>query len=163
MNIVYIHGLDSKLSPEKRAVLSKFGKVISPDIDYYSNPAAIDSILKEIKDQDIDVVIGSSMGGFAAYYVSTAIKKPALLFNPALKKRSVEQEVPSFSIDSLSVKQFIIGAQDQVVDPADTLQFLSSCYNSFTDFHIHIRPELDHNIPVPTFEFEVRTFFQNLI
>lgn len=162
MNILYIHGLDSKLSADKKAILSQYGTVNSPDIDYYNNPAAIDMILKKIEGKDIDVVIGSSMGGFAAYYISTAIEKPALLFNPALQERSVEQEVPSFSIGAFSFKYFVIGAQDTVVNPGDTLRFLSLSYNNFTNFHIHLRPELDHGIPVPTFEEEVRSFFQVL-
>lgn len=162
MNILYLHGLDSKLSPEKKAILSQFGKVISPDIDYYSNSAAIDFILSEIENQNIDVVIGSSMGGFAAYYVSTALEKPALLFNPALHQRSVEQEVPSFLINTHNLKQFVLGAQDDVVNPAHTLQFLSRSFNRFTDFYIHLRPELNHGIPVPTFEYEVQSFIQRL-
>lgn len=162
MNILYIHGLDSKLSPEKKAILSQFGHVSSPDINYYTNPSAIDSILQEIKGRNIDVVIGSSIGGFAAYYVSLAIEKPALMFNPALKKRSVAQEVPTFSRRSVDLKLFILGAQDEVVDPAHTLGFLSLAFNEFTDYHIHIRPELTHNIPLDVFENEVASFFKLL-
>ena len=162
MNIVYLHGLDSKLSPEKKEILEKFGNVISPEMDYYSDANSIESILKYLSDKKIDVVIGSSMGGFAGYYVSTALKKPALLFNPALKSRSVEQIIPSIPINSRSVKQFVLGAVDDVVNPGETLGFISKTFNEFTEFHIHLRTGLTHNIPLDVFEEEVGAFL-NLV
>ncbi len=159
MKILYIYGLDSKLSLEKRTILEKFGEVNAPDLDYYNNPKAIISILEKYENEGIDVVIGSSMGGFAAYYVSTVLKKPALLFNPALKRRSVEQSIPSVAITSYTLKHFVIGAEDTMVNPGDTLNFITEKYNEFTDFHLHIRPKLAHSIPVPVFEEEVKNFF----
>lgn len=162
MNILYLHGLDSKLSPEKKRILEKFGEVVSPEINYYEDPQAIQSILKEMQQRELDVVLGTSIGGFAGYYVSTALKKPALLFNPALKQRSVEQATPSFEILSPVLKQFVIGAGDEVVIPADSMEFLSTAYNNFTNFHLHLRPGLGHNIPLDVFEEEVTFFFDLL-
>lgn len=158
MKILYIHGLESKLSQEKRAILERFGAVSAPDLDYFKDPDAIESILNTYRKEGIEVVIGSSMGGFAAYYVATVLNSPALLFNPALRKRSVEQTIPSVAINSYSLKHFIIGADDNVVNPGDTLGFISETYNEFTDFHLHIRPKLAHSIPVDVFEEEVENF-----
>lgn len=162
MQILYIHGLDSKLSPEKREILQKFGEVLSPDLNYYENPDVIDSILQEVEEEEIDLIIGSSIGGFAAYYVSTALGKPALLFNPALRERSVRQNIPNPSEKSLNLKQFVLGAKDVVVDPADTLQFIAGHYASFTGLHLHLRPELTHNITLDVFEEEVASFIKKL-
>jgi uncharacterized protein len=161
MNILYIYGLDSKLSPEKRTILEKFGNVFTPDIDYYSDTEAINSIMAQMKGIEINVVIGSSMGGFSGYYISTHLAVPALLFNPALEKRSIEQEVPDKIIDEKTRKKFILGAIDDVIDPGDTLRFLSRNFNEHTDFHIHIVPELTHNIPVSIFEEVVKEFFNS--
>lgn len=158
MYILYIHGLDSKLSPEKREILQKFGQVVSPDLNYYENPDAIDSILQEVEEEEIDVVIGSSMGGFAAYYVSAALGKPALLFNPALKKCSVKQNIPNPSAKSARMKQFVLGAKDDVVDPVDTFEFLADNFTIYNGVHLHLRPELTHNIPLDVFEEEVTSF-----
>lgn len=162
MNIVYLHGLDSKLSLEKKEILEKFGDVIAPEIDYYSNENAIKSLVDYLKDKKVDLIIGSSIGGFAGYYVSTALKKPALLFNPALKNRSVEQIIPSIPINSRSVKQFVLGVMDDVVNPGETLGFISKTFNEFTDFHIHLRTGLTHNIPLDVFEEEIESFL-NLV
>jgi len=158
MNILYIYGLDSKLSHEKKAVLENYGRVLTPTIDYYTDPAAISSIVKEMKNEKIDAVIGSSMGGFAGYYISTILGVPALLFNPALEERSVEQEVPQLELKERTSKQFLLGALDDVIDPGDTLRFLAGCYNNHTNFHLHIMPGLTHNIPVDIFTVEVDEF-----
>lgn len=163
MKILYLHGLESKLSQEKRTILERFGEVSAPDLDYYNNPDAIESIVEKYGKTGIDVVIGSSMGGFAAYYVSTVVGKPALLFNPALRKRSVEQSIPSVAINSYTLKHFVIGADDPVVHPGDTLNFIAETYNEFTDFHLHIRPKLFHSIPVDVFEEEVEKFFNEFM
>ena len=162
MNILYLHGLDSKLSDEKKAVLEKFGNVYAPDLNYYEDPDAIETILDYYPDVEINAVIGSSMGGFAGYYVANALDRPALLFNPALVKRSVHQNIPEKKNSYNSLKQIVLGQQDEVVDPADTLKFLSKNFNSVTNFYLHLVPQNGHNIPVPLFEEEVSSFFEKL-
>lgn len=162
MNILYLHGLDSKLSPKKRQILEKYGKVFAPDLDYYQDPNAIESILKMYQDVELNTVIGSSMGGFAAYHVSNALFRPALLFNPALEKRSVPQTIPAEENNYNNLKQIIIGQRDDVVAPADTLSFLSKNFNPVTDIHLRLVPWLGHRIPVELFEKEVELFFERL-
>ena len=161
MNILYLHGLDSKLSPEKKAILEKYGKVHAPNLNYYTNPDAIETILEMYADVDINTVIGSSMGGFVAYHVSNALLRPALLFNPALKKRSVPQNIPSEGGHN-NLKQIVVGQRDDVVSPADTFSFLMKNFNPVTDIHLHLVPRLRHNIPVEFFEEEVKEFFGRL-
>lgn len=161
MNILYLHGLDSKLSPEKRAILEHYGKVIAADLNYYDNPDAIETILKMHRDVELDVVIGSSMGGFAGYHVSNALSLPALLFNPALQKRSVPQNIPSEKSHN-SLKYIILGQIDNVVIPADTLGYLAENFNPVTHLHLHLVPQLGHNIPVDFFEKEVKEFFRKV-
>lgn len=162
MNILYLHGLDSKLSSEKRAILEKYGKVFAPDLDYYQNPNIIESVLELFPDVDINTVIGSSMGGFAAYHVSNALFRPALLFNPALMKRSVPQNIPEDNNNYNNLKQIIIGQRDEVVSPADTLSFLAENFNPVTEIYLHLLPRLGHGIPVELFQEEVEQFFEKL-
>ena len=73
MNILYLHGLDSKLSPEKRQILENYGKVFAPDLNYYENPNVIQTLLKMYPDVEINTVIGSSIGGFAAFHVANVL------------------------------------------------------------------------------------------
>lgn len=162
MNILYLHGLDSKLSSEKREILERYGEVFAPDLNYYQNPDAIETILDSYSDVDINVVIGSSMGGFAGYHVANNLFRPALLFNPALKKRSVSQNIPGNTNSYNNLKQIVIGQRDEVVSPEDTLLFLSENFNPVTDIHLRLVPRLGHRIPPELFEEEVKSFFEKL-
>jgi predicted esterase YcpF (UPF0227 family) len=37
MNILYLHGLKSKLKEDKRKILEQYGRVFAPEIDYSEN------------------------------------------------------------------------------------------------------------------------------
>lgn len=161
MNILYLHGLDSKLSPEKRTILEKYGKVFAPDIDYYRDSGAIETILDMYAGVEINTVIGSSMGGFAGYHVSNILFRPALLFNPALRKSSVPQDIRDDDAYN-NLKHIVIGQRDDVVSPANTLFFLSENFNPVTDLYLRLVPRLGHRIPVELFEEEVESFFGKL-
>ena len=162
MNILYIHGLNGSLSEEKRTILENYGTVYSPSIDYESDNNSIENIRRQFVDGKIDVVMGSSMGGFVGYYLSIALKKPALLFNPALVSRSVFQNVPDYSNPNRSFKRLVLGAKDEVVDPKDTLKFIGERIAENMDYHISLRQDLAHRIPQDIFEYEVRSFFNHL-
>lgn len=162
MNILYLHGLDGDLAPEKRTILKKYGKVFSPAIDYRTTYNSIELLVEQYKNENIKVVIGSSMGGFVGYYIADAYQLPSLLFNPALSSRSVHQEVPVYKNPYLSFKQIVLGADDDVIDPRHTFTFLSKTLQEHTDYDIHVRQRLGHRIPVAVFEEEVAAFFKKI-
>ncbi len=136
--------------------------VFSPDINYYENPDAIRSILDSCSGRNIDVVLGSSIGGFAGYYVANALNLPALLFNPALKERSVRQNINDGNESFNNLKHIVIGQIDDVVAPRDTLDFLFENFNPVTDLYLHVVPQLGHNIVIDFFEKEVTDFFNKV-
>ncbi|QDO95304.1 hypothetical protein FNB79_15435 [Formosa sediminum] len=162
MNILYIHGLNGSLSAEKRTILEKKGTVYAPAIDFENTPDSIVQIIASYQEIDINVVIGSSMGGFAGYYVSNALQRPALLFNPALAKRSVLQNVPELPYNKSVLKHIILGTADNVIDPKDTLQFLGNTIAFHPEYSIHLYNDLAHRIPVKIFEEAVSEFFSKL-
>lgn len=163
MNILYLHGLSSSgLGSEKRKILGKYGKVYSPAIDYRTEPNSIELLVEQYKNEKIKVIIGSSMGGFIGYYIADSYQLPSLLFNPALASRSVNQRIPTYKNPYLSFKQIVIAAKDEVIDPKETLLFLSRTLQEHTDYHIHIRQDIQHQIPVDVFEEEVKLFFKKI-
>lgn len=83
MNILYLHGLDSSLNESKRAVLEDYGDVFAPDINYREDPNKMQRLIVEFKDLNIEVIIGSSLGGFMGYHLADAFQVPTLVFNPA--------------------------------------------------------------------------------
>lgn len=159
MNILYLHGLDSSLSFEKEKVLEKYGKIFSPAIDYRNNYESISLLIEQFKNDKISVVIGSSMGGYAGYYISDAYQKPALLFNPAMAMRSIPMKIPNIPEPYMSYKHFVLGLKDELINPSSTLEFLSDNLQRHTDYSIRIIQNLEHQIPVPIFKKEVELFF----
>ena len=163
MTILYLHGLESKLSDEKRAILEPFGTVIAPGMDYHNNSEVFDYLMKTYKNETIDCIIGSSMGGFMGYHLGLTFGCPALLFNPALAKRSVHQEIPE-TIKPKNHQRFsiVLGGKDQTVKPKKTLKFFSKNFLPTVQLEIKIRPELEHPIPLDVFTEECSSFLRSL-
>ncbi|RXJ49848.1 YqiA/YcfP family alpha/beta fold hydrolase [Gelidibacter gilvus] len=162
MKILYIHGLNGSLVPEKREVLERYGSVEAPSIDYENNPDSILWLNDQYKDAKIDVVMGSSMGGFAGYHLSKLLQLPALVFNPALAERSVVQNLPDTPETNNSHIHIVLGSKDPVVNPIDTLHFLGDLLLQEQDYNIRIRHDLEHRIPLDVFEEEVVRFMGGL-
>ncbi|WP_310991485.1 YqiA/YcfP family alpha/beta fold hydrolase [Aequorivita marina] len=159
MNILYLHGLDSSLNNDKRKILEKYGEVYAPQIDYRADSNSIATLLSKIENMVINTIIGSTMGGFAGYYIADALQIPALLFNPALAYRSVPQEIPSIKNSHSNFKHIVLGAKDETIDPKSTLAFLSKSIG-IDNYNINIRQDLAHRIPANIFKEEVKAFFK---
>lgn len=164
MKILYLHGLESKLSDEKRIILEAYGKVIAPDLDYKSNPNVFQELYDFYLNHEINVIIGSSMGGFMGYYLANSLGLCAMLYNPALPYRnSIEQIIPTHLLANLSpLLRIVLGGQDDVIKANDNLSFLSKNLVAQTDYSIVIKKDLAHQIPVDVFEEETKTFFEML-
>ena len=161
MNILYLHGLVGSLSQPKRSILEQYGAVYAPQLDYRNEPNCMRLIYEQFKDHNIDRLIGSSMGGYMGYYLSNALDCKALLFNPALAARPVEQEPMNFNPPTTQTKTLVLGAEDTEVPPKQTLQFLSK-QALCADYHIIIQRGLAHRIPITIFETAVQRFFTDL-
>lgn len=133
--------------------------VKAPEFNYFKTTHVIAQLIKQFEEGDIDCVMGSSMGGFVGYYVAQALGVPALLFNPALPYRSVEQGVPTIETVHTAPVHFVLGVEDEVVKAKDTLHFIAEKMPTPSLYHIHLRPGLGHRIPMPVFQEEVWRFF----
>ncbi len=161
MNILYLHGLKSKLKAEKRKVLEEYGKVYAPDIDYSIKHIQPELILESLKGTEINVVIGSSMGALNSYIISDSIGRPCLLFNPPLSKYVDDSQIRAHYLKGNSFKQIVLGGIDDVVDPKETLSFLANHIQK-EEIDIHIDPKLGHRIPPELFETQTKLFFSKL-
>ena len=54
--MLFLHGLESKLSDEKRSILEAYGTVIAPDLDYKSKPNIIQDLYDDYKNQEINMI-----------------------------------------------------------------------------------------------------------
>ncbi len=162
MKILFLHGLESKLSRPKRELLETYGSVIAPDLEYKTNPNIITELHTSFVNQNIDVIIGSSMGGFTGFYLAQHLNVPALLFNPALPSRSAHQNIPETTLQHNHVLQFVIGNKDDVVDPQLNLEFILCKVARTSDIRIHIIRNMMHRIPIEVLKTEAQSFFAAL-
>jgi hypothetical protein len=160
MNILYLHGLESKLSNPKRKILEEYGSVFAPDIDYNIRHIQPKLILGKFPDTEFNVIIGSSMGALNGYIISENIGRPALFFNPPLIKYQKVNLSARFT-KGLASKQILLGGSEEVVDPSETMEFLGRHLKE-SELEIFTDPQLAHRIPVEIFREQVKTFFSKL-
>ena len=85
MKIMYVHGFASKfdINSDKVKILSELGNVCGVTIDYSKSFISIRTKLIEFaKQEDVDLIVGTSMGGFYSLEVATALSIPCVIINP---------------------------------------------------------------------------------
>ena len=101
------------------------------------------------------------MGGFMGYHIAMHLGCPALLFNPALPIRSLNQNVPQNSIPKENQRfSIVLGSQDETVPAIANLKYFSENLLPTVQFQIKIRPDLAHQIPLEIFEEECSAFLR---
>lgn len=147
MRVAFFHGLESNPYTEKNIALeSQFEYVYAPPMDY-RDKNLFAKILKDVQSNDIDLLIGSSMGGWFAYCVSTITGTPCLLFNPAVQGRSFD---PIVSVGNKRAKHTIVlGKKDAVIDPNKTISWFSKSGIGTQSFTWE---SMEHRIPIGIFK-----------
>lgn len=155
--ILYLNGYQSKLIAPKQEILEKHGVLIAPFVDHHQENDIYLKYEKLVKEKNINLIIGSSMGGALGFLLSSNFNLPALLFNPAL---------PYYEVDFNPKKQIsayqkcILGKLDSVINPNNSLTYLNSL--ELPTMKIEILPELKHQIPVSVFNAEIEIFIHEL-
>jgi hypothetical protein len=100
----------------------------------------------------IDLLIGSSMGGYFAYCLSTHLGVKTLLFNPAVHSRSIEPVVIMGSKESTHL--VVLGNGDDIIRPELTEEF----FNKVGGTNIIIREDIGHIIPIEVFKNYIKLY-----
>jgi len=158
--ILYLHGLDSTLQDDRRAVLSLYGNIHAPHLDYRNTPNLYE-LLQE-KYRNVTAIIGSSAGGLVAYYLAQSLLKPCLLFNPAL---TYKEELPltiTTNPHYAAYMQIVIGLQDTVINPWQSLNILQNDLTPHQTLEVHLINTMAHSYPISIFKREVSLFFDKI-
>jgi predicted esterase YcpF (UPF0227 family) len=157
MKVAFFHGLESPARSEKNDILEelfRFENVYAPAMDYH-NPELYNEVLTHLQENPVDLLIGSSMGGYFAHSLSSILNIPTLLFNPALHSRSFEPENVVTGNYKPS-QSFVLGKNDTLIDPVKTLVLtLQKKYA----FPVGIAVEnIEHRIPFDIFRQHVSKY-----
>ena len=157
MKVLYLHGLNSSPKEEKIKILeSHFDEVYAPLIDWQNKEkrTKLFSIYANlIVNKNITHVIGSSMGGQMAFYLSLFCNINGLCFNPAFNYLYND-----FGFHTSKMKYtheiFIkLGKKDDVIDYRKTIDFIKK----FNNVNYEIL-DIDHTINTNTFNISVDEF-----
>lgn len=127
MNILFLHGLDSKPYQDRIDLLSKYGTVEMPFIDYRTETDVFGRISKIVESFNPDIIIGHSMGGILSYYLSVKYNKTNLMFMPAFFSSNAHfMNVPKdvINLQANNKKLAVIGTHDTAVDNKNTKKVL---------------------------------------
>lgn len=89
MKVLYIHGFNSAGYGDKINYLKRaFGprNIISPTLDYDPREAVyqLEFLTQAIKEKDRLYIVGTSLGGFYALFLSSKYRVPSVLINPSI-------------------------------------------------------------------------------
>lgn len=83
--ILSLHGYESTAFPDRLKILQNEGyNILAPEMNYPKVQNLFKKTYDTYKNEKIDLIVGSSMGGYFGYYLATLLNVPALLFNPAV-------------------------------------------------------------------------------
>lgn len=153
--ILYLHGLDGTLSEEKRKVLEQHFKIVAPQLDYRNTPDMFEKLSRLVVSENIQAVLGNSMGGCFAYHLSIHHSLPALCFNPALGNRPFQLPLPELKANNNPIV-FVLGGQDDVVPSVENFTWIRN--NPNPNFMLKWYNQIGHRVDIDTFEKEVKLF-----
>ena len=123
MKILYLHGYQGSPNWGRVEYLESLGhEVITPQIDYDKEHDFFLNLLE----MDFDFIVGNSLGGFVAFYLSIYKDKPSICINPPLYMGlKVRMNTPQqYDIKGCNRTSIIIGNDDEVVNPSKTYEWL---------------------------------------
>lgn len=100
MKILYVHGFGSSYDPEHEKIqyLKTLGTVIGVDVDYCDGFTSVfERVLDAVLTEKVDLIVGTSMGGYMAAHVGAEAGIPFVAMNPAIKPNiSLQRWVGAF-------------------------------------------------------------------
>jgi hypothetical protein len=153
--VLYLHGLESNQGGPKVDYLSSKCLICAPKLDY-KNPDCFQNIHKLLSENDFDLIIGSSMGGYLGFIMGEIFEIPTILFNPALHSRSFEPNNHFKPQLGNTFHYIILGNQDDIIDPNTTTKMLKDIIPNKIDdksfkYYIENIEGMGHRIPLDIF------------
>lgn len=154
MKTLYLHGLNSYPLPEKLDMLEKAGlNVVALHLDYANEKNVYQTLKNYALEEEVEFLVGSSLGGFIAFWLAEDLGLPCLLFNPAMTYgECLDSYEPEVSSRLCPARFVVIGAYDETIDPEESLRFFreqdeGECYQ-----RVITCDWLEHQIDFATFE-----------
>ncbi|MCO5230815.1 MAG: hypothetical protein M9958_06630 [Chitinophagales bacterium] len=158
-SVLYIHGYESSPIASKTTIISDLGySVIAPKIHYKEGINTFKRLKNLANYFDVKWLIGSSLGGYTAFWLSQELNIPTILFNPSLPFSKIDPGLAPKSIEIKNFQQHIfLGMQDDVVNPITTKEWLKQKH-LIDKVNIIEHPSNGHQIPLDVFHQTISSF-----
>ena len=144
---IYFHGLESSQGGIKVQFLDQEVDFLEAPAMDYTKEGIFEEWLDYVKNEEPDLLIGSSMGGYFAMALATHTGIPVLVFNPAIHSRSIEVKGLESGTEKLT-GLVVLGKKDEVINPGPTISMLQGTQNTLD---INIEKEMGHRVPLDVF------------
>lgn len=134
--------------------------VFEPPHDFYQNMDEIFPTAESAcEENSFDLVVGSSVGGFVAYWLSQKYHIPAILFNPSLIPSNTPKPLPpkGANLDQKPLA-VLFGRHDDIVDPQQNLEYLLGKHKDLDYVWLE---NVGHRIPFDVFMERVGPFLSD--
>jgi hypothetical protein len=144
---IYFHGLESSQGGIKVEFLDQEVDFLEAPAMDYTKEDIFEEWLDYVKNEEPDLLIGSSMGGYFAMALATHTGIPVLIFNPAIHSRSIEINGLESGTEKLK-GLVVLGKKDDVINPGPTMAMLQGNWN---DLDMVVEEKMGHRVPLDVF------------
>ena len=144
---IYFHGLESSQGGIKVQFLDQEVDFLEAPAMDYTKEGIFEEWLDYVKNEEPDLLIGSSMGGYFAMALATHTGIPVLVFNPAIHSRSIEINGLESGTEKLK-GLVVLGKKDDIINPGPTMAMLQGNWN---DLDMVVEEKMGHRVPLDVF------------
>lgn len=144
---IYFHGLESSQGGIKVQFLDQEVDFLEAPAMDYTKEDIFEEWLDYVKNEEPDLLIGSSMGGYFAMALATHTGIPVLIFNPAIHSRSIEINGLESGTEKLK-GLVVLGKKDDIINPGPTMAMLQGNWN---DLDMVVEEKMGHRVPLDVF------------
>jgi predicted esterase len=155
MKTLYIHGLDSFPKPDKLDIMKNLGlDPVALHLNYREKLGVYETLKDAALHNNVQFIIGSSLGGYLGFLLSADLGIPCLLFNPAMnyKEQVFYSVMPEVTESKCPYRFVVLGANDDTVSPEETIKELKKYEEKGFQHRIVTCEWLGHQIDLTTFE-----------
>ena len=146
-SVIYFHGLESSQGGIKVQFLDQEVDFLEAPAMDYTKEDIFEEWLDYVKNEEPDLLIGSSMGGYFAMALATHTGIPVLIFNPAIHSRSIEINGLESGTEKLK-GLVVLGKKDDIINPGPTMAMLQGNWN---DLDMVVEEKMGHRVPLDVF------------
>lgn len=120
-----MHGMGGTPNQEKIALMESYGlETHALHLNYSQEPRRFEILRDYCIEHQIQLLVGSSFGGFLGFWLSEELGIPCLLLNPAVSLRGKKKTKPNLSQEISPLCMVAVGGKDEQIDHSRTLKFM---------------------------------------